>query len=213
MKIKSKIKSQKSKGSEARGLVYVFTGDGKGKTSAALGVAMRAVGNGMRVAWVAWYKEALWKISEYELPDLVGKDRFQMHLLGKGFRIRSQREGIKSQGKLKMAAVGKQGQVVVDHASEEEHRQAALAAFEKARELMNTVNVLVLDEVNNAVNEGLLDLSDLVDLLSKREKTHVVLTGRNADKKIIELADLVTEMKKTKHPYDQGKLAVKGLDF
>lgn len=229
MKSNSQVKSQKLEVLDARsktqneGLVYVFTGDGKGKTSAALGVAMRAVANGMRVAWVAWYKEASWRISEYELPDLVGNDRFQMYLLGKGFHITVQNSKLKNQNDnaklkistktIKTALVGNQGQVVVDHASEEEHRQAALAALERAGELLGTVDVLVLDEVNNAVDERLIDLTDLIDLISKREKTHVVLTGRNADDKIIELADLVTEMKKIKHPYDQGKLAVKGLDF
>lgn len=236
MKSNLKVNTQKSKGSRHsskshnEGLVYVFTGDGKGKTSAALGVAMRAVANGMRVAWVAWYKEASWRISEYELPDLVGNDKFQMYLLGKGFHITVQKSmpmgrqaKIKNQNDnaklkvsttpIKTALVGNQGQVVVDHASEEEHRLAALAALERASELLNTVDVLVLDEVNNAVDERLIDLIDLIDLISKREKTHVVLTGRNADNKIIELADLVTEMKKTKHPYDRGKLAVKGLDF
>jgi cob(I)alamin adenosyltransferase len=203
--------------------VYVFTGDGKGKTSAALGVAMRAVASGMRVAWVAWYKEASWRISEYELPDLVGNDRFQMYLLGKGFHIKIKNSKLKNQNDsanlkvstktIKTALVGNQGQVVLDHASEEEHRQAALAALERARELLDIVDVLVLDEVNNAVDENLLHLFDLVGLISSRKKTHLILTGRNADSRIVELADLVTEMKKTKHPYDRGKLAVKGLDF
>ena len=71
----------------------------------------------------------------------------------------------------------------------------------------------MLDEVNNAVHDKLIDLIDLINLISKRGKTHLILTGRNADKKMIELADLVTEMTKIKHPFDKGIKAVKGLDY
>ena len=73
--------------------------------------------------------------------------------------------------------------------------------------------LLVLDEALNAVNDKLINLIDLIDLISKRGQTHIILTGRNAPKKLIELADLVTEMKNVKHPFDSGKKAVLGLDY
>jgi ATP:corrinoid adenosyltransferase len=272
------------KNDESKGKVYVFTGDGKGKTSAAIGVAMRAVGTGLRVAWIGWYKQATWKMGELALPKLVGEDRFQMYLMGKGFHISSPETVVRSQGKtVKKAAVGKRG-VVVDLASEEEHKAAAQAALEKAKEILElnskletrnskqsqeilrfsggtnssrntpsirntaadsrliqsvsepvategkqddksdltslsdssnqkSVDVLVLDEANNAVDDNLIELAELIELISNRGETHIVVTGRKAHPKLIEVADLVTEMKKVKHPFDKGELAIKGLDY
>lgn len=195
-----------------QGLVYVFTGDGKGKTSTALGTAMRAAGNGMTVAWVAWYKQASWKMSEVISLEKLG---VKVYLMGKGFhlKIKSQKSKIIiTNQNVKIARVGEDG-LVVDVASETEHEQAAVMALEKAMELVGNVDVLVLDEVNNAVDDSLIDLNILIHLVSSRKKTHLILTGRNASSEIIALADLVTEMKKIKHPYDKGDLAVKGLDF
>lgn len=181
-------------------MVYVFTGDGKGKTSAALGVAMRAVGNGMKVAMVQWYKEASWRISEHELAN-VSKN-FDIYPMGKGFYIPN--------GKTAPLTTG---QIVVDKTTHNEHIAAALAAYKKAVDLCDQVDVLVCDEILNAASEDLLDEMNVLELIWHRKKTHLILTGRNASKLIIDNADLVTEMKKIKHPYDVGKLAVKGLDF
>ena len=170
------------------GLIYVFTGEGKGKTSAAFWTGVRAALRGMKVAAIQWYKEARWPTAEQE----IGKKlkNFKVYLMGRGFY-----------------------KLPTDHASFEEHKQAAQGAIELARSLVGKVDVLILDEVNNAVKDKLIDLIDLVGLISKRGKTHIIVTGRNAHKKIIEMADLVTEMKKIKHPFDQGKKAVKGLDY
>jgi cob(I)alamin adenosyltransferase len=179
------------------GLVYIFTGEGKGKTSAAIGTAVRAVGAGMKVSWVAWYKQASWKLTEVELLEKLGVKVF---LVGKGFHMPT-----------KTAPVG--DQIVVDTATEEEHKEAARKALEKAYKLLDKIDVLILDEVNNAVKDRLINLIELIDLISKRGKTHLILTGRGADPEIIKLADLVTEMKKIKHPYDNGNLAIRGLDF
>ena len=200
--------------------MYVFTGEGKGKTSAALGTALRAIGNGMSVAWVAWYKQASWRMSEVTALEKLG---IQVFLMGKGFYISGResrlRQGFGGQAvggsrdkAIKTAKVGDQG-MVVDTASQAEHKQAAEDALVKAQELIGEVDVLILDEVNNAVEEGLIKITAVTDLISKRGKTNVIMTGRSAHSKVIELADLVTEMKKVKHPYDKGDLAVKGLDF
>lgn len=169
-----------------KGMVYVFTGDGKGKTSAGLGVVVRALSHGMKAGWVSWYKQ---KIPSVPLG-LIHDGKLEMYAMGKGF--------YKLPG---------------DEASEKEHKRAAQEALKKARELIKRVDVLVLDEVNNAVKDGLVELGDIVDLISKQGKVHLVLTGRDVDKKIVELADLVTEMRKIKHPFDLGKKAVKGLDL
>jgi cob(I)alamin adenosyltransferase len=193
-----------------QGLVYVFTGEGKGKTSAALGTAMRAVGAGMRVAWVAWYKQPGWKLSEIVSLEKLG---VKVYLMGKGFHIGSRESGVGSRVKtVKTAKVGVNG-MVADTASEEEHRQAAQEALKKAGSLVGKVDVLVLDEVNNALADRLIDLIGLIDLISKRGKTHLILTGRNVRSEIIGMADVVSEMKKIKHVYNKGTLAIRGLDF
>ena len=195
-----------------KGLVYVFTGNGKGKTSAALGVGVRAALSGMTVVMVCWYKSRDWDVSEYRLADQF--PNFKVFPMGVGFRITNYESGIMNQrgSQIKTAPIAGGG-VVVDRAGENEHKKAAKAALRKAKELVGQVDMLILDEVNNAVSDGLIDLSALIDLISDREKTHLVLTGRGAHPKIVELADLVTEMRKIKHPYDRGRKAVKGLDF
>lgn len=167
-----------------QGLVYVFTGDGKGKTSAALGVAVRAVCAGKKVGWISWYKE---KVLPTRL-DLAGK--LEMYAIGKGFY-----------------------KLPTDHATPVQHRQAAAAALKQAEKLLKTVDVLVLDEVNNAVHDKLIKVKQVIDLIKKRGKTHLILTGRDACPELCERADLVTEMKKIKHPFDKGIKAVKGLDY
>ncbi|MDZ7586729.1 MAG: cob(I)yrinic acid a,c-diamide adenosyltransferase [Patescibacteria group bacterium] len=169
-----------------QGLVYVFTGEGKGKTSAALGVAVRAVCAGMKVGWVSWYKEKKWLISEMNLK----LKNLQMYWLGEGFY-----------------------KLPTDHALPAQHKLAAMAALKQAEKLLKTVDVLVLDEVNNAVADHLINLNYLTDLMKKRGKTHLILTGRDACPEFVERADLVTEMKKIKHPFDKGIKAVRGLDY
>lgn len=171
-----------------QGLVYVFTGDGKGKTSAALGVAVRAALSGMKVAIIQWYKEKRWPIAEHKIGKYI--KNIKIYPLGSGFY-----------------------QLPTDHATATEHKQAAEAALKMAGELISKVDVLVLDEVNNAVYDKLIDLDHLTSLIKKRGKTHLILTGRGASGRVLEGADLVTEMKKIKHPFDSGKKAVKGLDY
>ncbi len=188
---------------ENRGLIYIFTGEGKGKTSAALGVATRSLLIGEKVVWVAFYKQASWGIAESKLKDKF--ENLEMYFSGKGFKI----------GK-KTALVGDKGHVVVDTASEEDHLQAAKAGLQlAANSIQQKPFLLVMDEVLNAVSEGLLDEKDVLDAIGGRGETHIVLTGRSGEptRRLLEGADLVTECKKIKHPYDLGRLAVSGLDF
>jgi len=205
-------RNQRTKKRKEQGLVYVFTGEGKGKTSAAIGVGVRAALNGMKVGMVCWYKSKDWDVSEYRLPKKLSN--FRVFPMGVGFRITNHESRIMGKrGKVIKIASLTGGGKVVDSVSESKHREAAGEALEKARALLGKVDVLILDEVNNAVSDGLIDLSALIDLISKRGTTHCILTGRGAHQKIIEKADLVTEMRKIKHPFDLGKKAVKGLDF
>jgi len=178
------------------GLVYIFEGNGKGKTSAALGVALRMLLLKNKVVWISWFKEESWKMSEmglaWQFPELI-----KMHWGGKGFFGGP-----------------------MDHDTPDGHKKAAVAAFSMAKEVLakneedgGMVSLLVLDEVIRAVNDGLISLNDILNLVKMRGKTHLVLTGHNCPKELINEADLVTEMKKIKHPYDKGILAVRGLDF
>lgn len=173
------------------GLVIVFTGDGKGKTSAAIGMAVRASGHKMYVSVVQFIKS----------PAAAGEARAVERLapeidfisLGKGF------------------VSGPPGS-----STRSEHQQAAGEALNLARQRMHagSWDLLILDEINNAVNMGLLDLADVMALVkSKPAKLHLVLTGRNAHPDIIAAADLVTEMRAIKHPYDHGVPAQRGIDF
>lgn len=195
------------------GLVYAFTGEGKGKTSAALGVATRSLLNGEKVVWVAFYKQESWGLSEAKLKEKF--PNLEMIFVGKGFRIINPEQ---TKGKVKLATVGESNKVV-DTASEEEHIQAAKEGLAVVGQKLTTQPfLLVMDEILNAISEELLEENDVLNVLDLRGETHVVLTGRGEPSGrlpagILDESDLVTECKKIKHPYDLGKLAVKGLDF
>lgn len=185
------------------GLVYLFTGDGKGKTSAALGIVLRALAHGWRVGWISWYKEANWGISEHKLADILNVEaqkRLTFIPMGKGFYL-SGKKSVKANTA-----------VIIDKTTLKLHKQVAIKALEKAKELLPKVDVLVLDEVCNAVNDKLLDASVLKKLLKERQATHIILTGRNAEA-LYGVVDLVSEINSKKHPFEQGKMAIQGLDF
>lgn len=178
------------------GMVYVFEGNGKGKTSAALGVTLRMLLLGKTVEWISWFKEASWHTAEMKLPEVFDKN-LKMHWLGSGFFGGP-----------------------MDHASAEEHKNAAKSSLLLAKDILKknkalggVTDLLVLDEVLRAVADGLVELTELIALVKMRGKTHIVMTGHSCPEEIVEIADLVTEMKKVKHPYDKGVLAVSGLDF
>lgn len=173
-----------------KGLVIVYTGDGKGKTTAALGMALRTVGWGGKVLVIQFVKA--WKTGEHKaiekfLPDIT------IIPAGSGF-------------------VGIMG----DRKAKEEHTVSAQRALELAqKEITNTKwQTVILDEINGAIEGGLVSLKDVLALItSKPEHLNLVLTGRQAKYELLKQADLVTEMKKIKHPYDKGILAKKGVDF
>ena len=173
------------------GLIIVFTGDGKGKTSAALGMALRASGHKMYVSIVQFIKSQTptgeVRAAERLLPEL------EIVSLGKGF----------------VNCFG-------DATPLDDHRNAAREALllTRQRMLSGAWDILILDEVNTAVTLGLLDVKDVLDLIrAKPAKLHLVLTGRDAHPDVIALADLVTEMRNIKHPYERGIPARKGIDY
>ena len=171
-----------------RGLVYVFTGDGKGKTSAALGVVLRASGHGLRVH-ITYFMKGDYPYGEH--------------------RILSQLPNVD------FANFG--GAEFVNAAKiEPEEMEQAKRALADAREAMLSGNydLVVLDEVNLAAAWKLVELEEVLRLINdKPQSMELILTGRQADAKLIKVADLVTEMLKIKHPYDEGIKARKGIDY
>ena len=171
-----------------RGLVYIFTGDGKGKTSAALGTVLRALGHGMRVYIIYFMK------GDYPYGE---------------------RAVLAKLADVTMASFGSLEFVDPANVKPEEIEQAKLALV-TAREAMLSGNydLVVLDEVNVAVAWKLVELDEVTRLIrDKLPKVELILTGRQADAKLIEMADLVTECLKIKHPYDKGIMARKGIDY
>ncbi len=174
-----------------RGFLIVYTGNGKGKTTAALGMAFRAIGRGWRVLMVQFMK-GTWHYAEVDTAKRLAPD-LEIVPMGKGFF-----------------------KILDDHFTEQEHRQAALAALDFAREKMlsGDYDLLILDEINNALSTGLLSLDPVMQLLDARPADlNIVLTGRGAPQELIDRADLVTEMVEIKHPYQKGIFAQKGIDF
>jgi cob(I)alamin adenosyltransferase len=175
----------------ADGLVIIFTGEGKGKSSAALGIALRASGHKMYVSIVQFIKG----------PSAAGEVRAVERLapeiefisLGKGF----------------VNCCG-------DAKPFEEHKKAAAEALAAARRRVRSGSwdVVVLDEINNAVHLGLVELGEVLDLIrSKPPKLHLILTGRDAHRDLIAAADMVTEMRDIKHPFASGIAAQRGIDY
>ena len=171
-----------------QGLVQIFTGEGKGKTSAALGVVLRALGHGLS-AYIVFFMKGDYPYGEFrilsELPN-VDMARF-------GFRTFCNPNNVKP-----------------------EEREQARQALTAAREAMLSGNydLVVLDEVNVAVAWKLVELDEVIRLIEdKPPDVELILTGRYADTKLIQLADLVTECLKIKHPYDEGVVARRGVEY
>src|SRR5712675_2874921 len=173
-----------------RGLIIVNTGPGKGKTTAAMGTALRAVGNGMRVLMLQFIKGS-WHYGELDAVKAFG-DKFVMQQMGRGC--------------VKVGA---------EKPDPEDVRMVEEAWDEAAQAILSGQwDLVVLDEINYAISYGMLDPAKVVETLAKRpEQVHVILTGRNAHPSIVEIADTVTEMKQVKHAYEKGVLAQRGIEY
>ena len=173
------------------GLVIVYTGKGKGKTTAALGMALRALGYDYKVCMIQFIKGS-WHYGEMTSSKRL-EPEFELTAVGKGF-------------------VG----IMDDKSPIEDHKKIAAEALSIAREKLSSqkYNIVILDEINYAVNLGLVSVDDVRDLIrSKPPEVNLVLTGNHVSDKIVEAADLVTEMKEIKHPFKSGIKAKKGIDF
>lgn len=171
------------------GLVHIYTGNGKGKTTAALGLSLRALGRGFKVCFIQFLKG-------------------RMKLGNGAFLI------LKHIRNFEYASYGT-GKFVIGKPSRRDF-QAASKAFEHAKEaiMKGRYEVVVLDEITHAVNLGLIDIDKVIELIRKKPSTvEIVLTGRAADQRLIDAADLVTEMRELKHPFSHGVQAREGIEF
>lgn len=176
----------------SKGLTLVYTGEGKGKTTAAVGLAIRAHGNGKRVCMIQFIKSPDRLYGEKTVLERLG---IEIHQTGVGFTWKK---------------------------TPEEHREALRHGFLLAREKINSghYDLVILDELNNALAidrfpiADVLPLDEVIVLIQNRPTlVHLVITGRSANDSILQLADLVTEMKPIKHYYQEGIPAVEGIEF
>jgi cob(I)alamin adenosyltransferase len=182
------FEKRKAEATREKGLLIVHTGAGKGKTTAALGLAFRALGQGMRVGIVQFIKGAI-ATGEAALVKSCGLP-IQMHTLGEGFTW-------KTQDRQRDVAAARRG-------------------WEKAVELLRDpgLDLVILDELNVVLRYDYLPLEEvLAELAAKREMLHVVVTGRNAKQPLLDMADLVTEMTMIKHPYRSGIKPQPGIEY
>jgi cob(I)alamin adenosyltransferase len=185
---KASSDARKAAATREKGLIIVHTGTGKGKTSAALGMVFRALGHGMRVGVVQFTKGAIETGEAAFAKSLAGLIDF--YTLGEGYTWETQDRG----------------------------RDTAVAskAWAQARALIEDTRyqIVVLDELNIVLKYSYLSLDEVLETLrGKREDLHIIVTGRNAKDELIEMADLVTEMRLIKHPYKSGIKAQKGIEY
>jgi cob(I)alamin adenosyltransferase len=173
-----------------QGLLLINTGPGKGKTTAALGTAMRAAGNGMRVLILQFIKGS-WHYGELDAAQTLGPN-FVLRQMGRGF--------------VKVGGAE----------TDPEDIRLVQAAWDEARQAIYSGqwDMVVLDEINYAINYGMLDPAIVAEALRNRPPmVHVILTGRNAHPLLVDLADTVTEMREVKHAYQKGIQAQRGIEY
>lgn len=178
-------------------VVIVYTGDGKGKTSASLGLLVRALGTRWHVAYFQFIKH--WGVGEHVfIRDIshLYKDQLYFYKGGKGFY--------------------NAGEISAEFVTEEQHKKAALETYQEALKIAQSgdYDLVICDEINNAVHDGLLSEGQLRALLeSHSPKTSLCITGRNFPEHLLKYVDIATEMHKIKHHFDEKFLANKGIDF
>jgi cob(I)alamin adenosyltransferase len=178
-------------------VVVVYTGEGKGKTSASVGLMARSLGRGWKVAFIQFIKH--WKVGEHEFIHTIEPvfgERLMFYKGGKGFY--------------------NAGDLSAKDVTEEEHKQAALDTYDVAYKAATSgeYDLIICDEINNAMHEGLLAEAKVKKLMQDRaENTSLCLTGRNFPNDLLPLTDIATNMTKIKHHFDDKYLANKGIDY
>jgi cob(I)alamin adenosyltransferase len=178
-------------------VIVVYTGEGKGKTSASVGLLARSLGNGWKAAYIQFIKH--WNVGEHDFIhkiEPVFGDKLLFYKGGKGFY--------------------NAGDLSAKDVSEAEHKQAAQDTYDKAYQAATSgeFDIVICDEINNAVHHKLITKADLKKLIEdKSPKTSLCLTGRNFPEDLLPLVDIATNMTKIRHHFDDKYLANKGIDF
>ncbi len=182
-------------------MIVVFTGNGKGKTTAALGAAVRAVGRGQKVLMVQFIKGP-WKSGEDYVK--ITNDEGRMK------NDETKKPGAFTLRKMGLGFVG----ILGDQLPIEEHQKAAAKAIAYIKEALPNYDMVIMDEVNVAVSLKLVSVEDVVDVVKGVAPEKIVLlTGRGAPQEFLDLADLATEMKELKHPFNKGNLGKVNVEF
>ncbi len=181
---------------EEKGLILINTGNGKGKTTAALGTAVRAWGDGQKVLILQFIKGA-WKYGELEAIAALGKinGKIEIRSMGDGFVFHNKKE---------------------NEAEFARKKELAQKAWKTASDevMSGKWDLVILDEVNYAIHFGMITAEEVADLLQKRPpQLNMILTGRYAEPLLIDMADTVTEMKPVKHAFEKGIRARRGIEF
>lgn len=176
---------------DKKGYVHIYMGEGKGKTTCALGLAFRSIGAGFKVMMVQFLKN--WHTSELDSIKLLG-DKFQI------YRIESKKSFTYNLNEEQLKLL----------------REEIKVEFSRAKEFINSdeYDLIILDEALGAIQGGFIDEDDIIDLIqNKPERLELVLTGRNASQRLIDNAQLVSRIDKVKHYYDEGILARAGIEY
>ncbi len=182
---------------QKKSVVVVYTGENKGKTSASIGLMCRALGRGQKVAYIQFIKH--WEVGEHTFIHKIQplfKDELFFYKGGKGFY--------------------EAGELSASQITDTQHKKAAQETYRLASKLSKSgeYDVVICDEINNAVHDGLLKKSELKQLMTQRnENTSLCLTGRNFPPDLIELTDIATNMTKLKHHFEDKYIANKGIDY
>jgi len=186
-KIKAKVDEKIAQATEERGVLVVITGNGKGKSTSGFGTVLRAIGHGQKAGVVQFIKGSKWECGEM---NILKQFAVQHHVMGTGFTWETQ--------------------------STETDLAAAKVAWQKSKEMLSdeTLDIVLLDEMTYMVKYGYIELDDIIEALNNRPKMqHVLITGRACHRRLIELADTVSEVQPVKHAFKAGVKAQKGLDW
>jgi len=201
-KIKNKIVVEGDEDKDNLGLVHVVTGDGKGKTTSALGLAVRALGSNLRVSMIQFLKSGttgeLYTIKKH-LP---------------GMQIEQFGVDAVNERQQKLDQFRDKGSKFIFNPDEQE-KEAAILGFEHAKKVINSkdYDLVILDEINVVLDKGLIPLKDVMDIIDNHGKTELYLTGRDAPQEIMDKADYVNIVKGIKHPWQKGIKARKGIEY
>ena len=199
-RIKSPIKVKGDDSKENLGLVHVYTGDGKGKTSASLGLALRAIGNNLRVHMIQFLKSGF--TGEIYSAKKLG---FTIEQFGV--------DAVKERQKQLQEFKDKTGKFIFQPDIKE--KDAALQGWEHAKRIIKSgdYDVVILDEINCVLEKGLIPLNEVLEVIKEHGKVELVLTGRDAPKELMESADYVSVVNRVKHPWQKGIVARKGIEY